>query len=379
MLSRISLFFTALAALIIGSAHAAAMIPAPPTVAATGYVLVDMHSDKILAADKADQRMEPASITKIMTAHIVFSELEAGHIKLTDQVLISERAWKMPGSRMFVEVNTRVSVEDLLRGMIIQSGNDASVALAEHIAGSEEAFANLMNEHAQRLGMHHTHFVNATGMPDPEHYTTPIDIAHLTASTIREFPQWYKLYAEKDFTYNKIHQPNRNNLLWKDKSVDGVKTGHTESAGYCLVASAERDGMRLIAVVMGTQSMKARERESLSLLNYGFRFFETHRLYAGGAKLIDARVWKGEQEALPLGLVSDLYVTIPRLQYDKLKASTQIQGRITAPVSKGDVAGEVIVELDGDKVASAPLIALQNVAEGSLWRRALDSARLWWE
>ena len=348
-------------------------VPAPPTIDATGYLLIDMDSDRVLAAKGPEQRLEPASLTKIMTAYAVFRELREGSIKASDEVLISEKAWKTPGSRMFIEVNKRVTVEDLLKGMVIQSGNDASVALAEYIAGSEEAFANLMNDHARRLGMHNTHFVNSTGLPDPEHYTTPQDIVLVTEATIREFPELYKLYAVKEFTFNEIRQHNRNNLLWRDDSVDGVKTGHTEAAGYCLVASAKRDGMRLISVVMGTKGEKARIRESSALLNYGFRFFETHRLYGAADRLTRARVWMGDREEVSLGLAEDLSVTIPRRQYDKLNARTEIRPQLQAPLSKGQKVGDVIIELAGGEVARRPLVALEDIAEGGLWRQAVDT------
>ncbi len=355
------------------AASASAPAPAPPSIAATGYLLIDIDSDMVLAAKDPDQRLEPASLTKIMTAYVVFRELNGGSVKLSDEVLVSEKAWKTPGSRMFIEVNKRVSVEDLLKGMVIQSGNDASVALAEHVAGSEEAFANLMNEHARRLGMHNTHFVNATGLPDPEHYTTPHDIALITEATIREFPELYKLYAVKEFTFNDIRQHNRNNLLWRDDSVDGVKTGHTEAAGFCLVASAKREGMRLISVVMGTDSEKARISESQSLLNYGFRFFETHRLYAATDRLTRSRVWMGDREEVSLGLSSDLHVTIPRHQYDKLNARTEIQPQLEAPLAKGQKVGEVVVELNGEEITRKPLVALEDVAEGGIWRTMVDT------
>jgi D-alanyl-D-alanine carboxypeptidase (penicillin-binding protein 5/6) len=361
------------------STVAAPPVPAPPTVAGTGHLLLDMHSGRILAESNADARLEPASLTKIMTAYVVFRELQHGNLKLEDEVLVSEKAWKTPGSRMFIEVGKRVAVQDLLRGMVVQSGNDASVALAEHIAGSEETFAGLMNEHARRLGMLNTHFVNATGLPDPEHYTTPRDVAKVTAAMIREFPELYKLYSEREFVWNGIKQPNRNLLLWRDESVDGVKTGHTEAAGYCLVSSAAREGMRLIAVVMGTSSENARATESLSLLNYGFRFFETHRLYAAGDALVRTRVWKGAQEELPLGLAQDLYVTIPRRQYDKLQARTEVNSLIEAPVSQGDALGRVIVDLDGAPVTEVPLIALTDIAEGGIFQTAIDSVLMLFE
>jgi len=352
---------------------ASVSVPAPPSVAATGYLLVDMDSDAVLAQKDADQRLEPASLTKIMTAYAVFREVNDGSVKLSDEVLVSEKAWKTPGSRMFIEVNKRVSVEELLKGMIIQSGNDASVALAEHVAGSEEAFANLMNEHARRLGMKSTHFVNATGLPDPEHYTTPHDIVLVSEASIREFPEFYKMYAVKEYTFNGIRQHNRNNLLWHDESVDGVKTGHTEAAGYCLVASAKRDGMRLISVVMGTDSEKARIRESKSLLNYGFRFYETHRLYGASDRLTRSRVWMGEQEQVALGLERDLYVTIPRHQYERLNARTEIQPQIEAPLIQGQKVGEVVVALDGEIITRRALVALEDVPEGGIWRTMVDS------
>jgi D-alanyl-D-alanine carboxypeptidase (penicillin-binding protein 5/6) len=361
------------------SVPAAAPAPAPPSIAATGYLLIDVDSDSILAAKDSEQRLEPASLTKIMTTYVVFRELRSGSVKESDEVLVSEKAWKTPGSRMFIEVNTRVSVADLLKGMIIQSGNDASVALAEHVAGSEDAFANLMNDHAQRLGMRDTHFVNATGLPDPEHYTTPRDIVMVTEATIREFPELYKLYAVKEFTFNDIRQHNRNNLLWRDKSVDGVKTGHTEAAGYCLVASAKREGMRLISVVMGTESEKARLTASQSLLNYGFRFYETHRLYGAGDRLTRTRVWMGEAEELALGLARDLYVTIPRRQYDKLNARTEIQPNLEAPIAKGQKVGEVVIELDGEVMTRQPLVALEEVPEGGIWRTVVDTVLMWLE
>lgn len=372
-------FFLLVISLLSISFSASARIPAAPEIAASGYLLMDMHSHRILVEKNADQRLEPASLTKIMTAHVVFHELTHGTLKLSDIVNVSEKAWKTPGSRMFIKVNTQVSVDDLLKGLIIQSGNDAAVALAEHIAGSEEAFANLMNEHAATLGMNDTNFVNATGLPDQYHYTTPRDITKVTEASIRDFPEFYKIYAIKEFTYNKIRQHNRNNLLWRDKSVDGVKTGHTEAAGYCLVSSAERQGMRLISVVMGTESTKARLKESSSLLNYGFRFFETHRLYGAGTALANTRVWYGEQESLSLGLAEDLYVTIPRRQYDKLQARTEVKPNIKAPIIQGQHLGEVILELEGEVVTRAPLVAMQDMPEGGVWRLAVDTVMQWFE
>ncbi len=358
---------------------AATPIPAPPRVAATGHLLIDFNSGRILSEENADARLEPASLTKIMTAYVVLSEIQAGNASLEDQVMVSEKAWRMEGSRMFIEVGKTVKLEDLLHGLIIQSGNDASVALAEHIAGSEEGFASLMNAKAERLGMGDTHFVNATGLPDADHYTTARDIARVAAATIREFPQYYSWYGIKEFTYNNIKQYNRNKLLWRDKSVDGMKTGHTESAGYCLVASAKRGGMRLISVVMGTKSENARANESQSLLTYGFRFFESHRLYQAGEGISQFRVWKGDKEQLPVGVKNDLVVTIPVRQYDKLQAKMTITRQIVAPVQKGEVVGTVHITLEGKPLLEVPLVALQAVETGGIWRRTSDAVQLWFE
>lgn len=361
-------------------AQGAGPVPAPPKVAASGHLLIDFDSGKIISEESADERLEPASLTKIMTAYVVMRELREGNLKLTEEVLVSEKAWRTPGSRMFIEVGKKVSVEKLMMGLIVQSGNDASVALAEHVAGSEESFAGLMNQHAQRLGMDNTHFVNSNGLPAEDHYTTARDMAAVAAATIREFPDYYKWYAVKKFSYN-IPNPqyNRNKLLWRDDSVDGLKTGHTEAAGYCLVASAKREDMRLISVVMGTKSENARAKVSQSLLNYGFRFFETHRLYGAGDKLSQVRTWKGDREQVGLGLNRDLFVTIPRKQYKNLKASMSINPQIIAPVSKGSTLGKVTVTLNGENVTEVPLIALESVAEGGIWELARDSALLWLE
>jgi D-alanyl-D-alanine carboxypeptidase (penicillin-binding protein 5/6) len=352
-------------------------IPQPPQLDVKAYLLMDPTSDTILAEFNADERLEPASLTKIMTAYVVFRELASGRLSLKDDALISEKAWRTGGSKMFVEVGKRIPIEDLIKGMVIQSGNDASVALAEHVAGSEPTFAELMNANAKRLGMTNSHFVNADGMPDPNHYTTARDVAKVTAATIMEFPQYYAWYAEKEFIYNNIRQPNRNLLLGRDDSVDGVKTGHTEAAGYCLVASAKRDDMRLISVIMGAKSVQARARDSLALLNYGFRFYETHKLYPGGQELERLRVWKGDVKELPVGPAKDVAVTIPRRKYDKLTARIEKNADIQAPVAKGAVVGTIVVDLDDKEVRRVPLVALQDVAEGGLWARARDSVLQW--
>jgi D-alanyl-D-alanine carboxypeptidase (penicillin-binding protein 5/6) len=354
-------------------------VPEAPDIAAEGYLLQDHHSGRILAEKNADERLEPASLTKLMTAYTVFHELRSGNITENEQVHVSKKAWKTGGSRMFIRVNTEVPVEALLKGMIIQSGNDASVALAEHVAGSEEAFAALMNAHADSLGMTGTHFVNSTGLPHPEHYSTPRDMAILARALIREFPSYYSLYSERKYTYNDITQYNRNKLLWRDDSVDGLKTGHTDAAGYCLVASAKREDMRLISVVMGTKSENARAQESQALLNYGFRFFRTHKLYAAGDTVKAIRVWKGETESLPLGLAEDLYVTVPRGRYDQLDASVTVGRNVTAPVKNGEMLGNVTLQLGGETLMERPLVALQNVSEGGIWQYVVDSVLLLFE
>ena len=354
-------------------------IPKPPSTGARSFVIQDFASGRVIAEKNANQSVEPASITKLMTAYVVFDELKSGNISLGDMVTISEKAWRTPGSRMFVEVGKQVSVEDLLQGMIIQSGNDATVALAEYIAGSEETFAALMNRHAEEIGMKGSHFVNSTGLPDKMHIMTASDIALLAARLIENYPEYYGWYSVKEFTFNDITQHNRNKLLWRDDSVDGIKTGYTESAGYCLVTSAVRDGMRLITVVLGTDSANKRVSASQALLNYGFRFFETHKLYDAGAQLANSRIWKGETESISLGLNRTLYVTIPRGRYKSLNASMHIDNRIVAPVSSGKVLGTVKVTLDDDVIAEQRLVSLQTINEGSFLQRITDEALLYFE
>ena len=361
------------------SAQAAMPIPKEPDIGARGYLVEDFLSGRAIAEKNADEPMEPASITKLMSAYVIFSEIRDGSIALEDKVRISEKAWRTQGSRMFVEVDTTVTVADLLKGMIIQSGNDATVALAEHVAGTEQGFAGLMNHHAERLGMNKSNFINSTGLPDKDHYTTARDIVRVSRAMIEDFPEYYRWYSEREFTYNDITQYNRNKLLWRDDSVDGLKTGHTESAGYCLVTSAERDGMRLISVVLGTKSEEARADASQSLLNFGFRFFETHKLYDAGSKLTTARIWKGTIENVDLGLDKTLFVTIPRGEYKRLDASLQLQEQIIAPVSLNQSLGRVVVRLDDQLVAEKDLVALQSVEEGSFWQRIVDEALLYLE
>jgi len=350
------------------------VIPKAPAIAAKSYILVDHNSGRIIAQNNADVPMAPASITKIMTAYVVFSELEEGNIQLDELVTVSKKAWKTQGSRMFIKVNSKVTVENLLQGMIIQSGNDASVALAEHIAGSEDTFAALMNQHAQELGMTKTNFLNSTGLPNPDHKTSAKDLAVLANALIERFPQYYKWYSTKEFTYNNITQPNRNKLLWRDNSVDGMKTGFTEDAGYCLVSSAKRNNMRLVSVVLGTKSVNARAQESQKLLNFGFRFYESHVIYPVGKTLKNVRIYKGSSEQLPVGVAKKIAVTIPRGQYKNLKPSINIKTLLEAPVSKGQKLGIVEIKLNGKLLTSSPLVALKTIPEGSLWQQAKDSA-----
>lgn len=359
-----------LALLLAGNAQAtSALIPAPPQVSARSYLVMDTDTGHIIAADRESERFAPASLTKMMTSYIVEYEISKGNISEEDLVLISEKAWRTGGSRMFIQEGTQVKVGDLLRGVIIQSGNDASVALAEHIAGSERAFADLMNQHARLLGMENTHFVNATGLPADDHYSSAIDLAKLAKALITRFPEHYAIYSQKYFTYNNIRQPNRNKLLWRDNSVDGIKTGHTDDAGYCLVASAKRDDMRLITVVMGTDSEEARARESQKLLSYGFRYYRTHQLYTAGAVLKDSKIWAGARDQIRLGLTEDLAVTVPRGKADQLEANIELDKVIKAPVAQGQELGKVRVSIDGETVATVPLVALEAVAEGGLFKR----------
>jgi len=351
----------------------ASIIPAPPQLAATGYLLIDADSGKVLVEHNAEQRLPPASLTKMLTSYIAASEIVKGNIALDDQVLISVKAWRTGGSKMFIREGTRVSVENLERGIIIQSGNDASVALAEHIAGAEEAFADLMNGYAQQLGMVSSQFKNATGLPMAGHYTTAKDLAVLAKAIINDYPEHYKLYSEKYFTYNDIRQPNRNRLLWRDNAVDGIKTGHTDEAGYCLVSSAKKNNMRLISVVMGTRSEEARAAESQKLLTYGFRFFETHRLYEANSELKKTRVWGGQKEEVSLGISQDLVITIPRGQQKKLGANLDVDRFIEADVVAGTEYGLVSVMFDGENVVSAPLVALETVEQASFFKHLWDS------
>jgi len=352
----------------------AANIPVPkaPDINASSYILMDHDTGKVVAESNVDETKDPASITKLMTAYVVYAALERGDISLDDDVLISEKAWLAIGSRMFVEVNKRVNLDLLLQGLIVQSGNDASIALAEHIAGDEASFADLMNHTAQQLGLQNTHFMNATGLTDPEHYTTARDIALLASAIVRDFPEEYKRYAQKQFTYNGIKQYNRNKLLWRDATVDGLKTGHTEAAKYCLASSAIRENMRLISVVLGAPSKEARATQSQSLLNYGFRFYKTNTLYTAGQQLIEKRVRFGVDKQVSLGVAEDILVTTARSHYKNIKPSIELATEIIAPITKGQVLGAVRIQLGDEILAEHPLVALQDIAEGSWWQKLMD-------
>ncbi|MCK4493320.1 MAG: D-alanyl-D-alanine carboxypeptidase [Methylococcales bacterium] len=374
-LSHCRQFFLATALFLLQAllvADAAILMPSPPTIVGSSYLLVDFNSHKVLASKDPDKRLAPASLTKIMTAYVVFSQIQKKVIKLTDQVTVSEKAWKTKGSRMFLKLGSQVTIEKLLKGLIIQSGNDAAVALAEHVSGSEEAFVDEMNMIAESLKLENTKFKNSMGLPIEGHYTTAQDLITLTRALIKNFPEYYIWDSQKEFTYNKITQKNRNRLLWKDNSVDGVKTGYTKEAGYCMVASAKRNEMRLISVIMGTKSKAARASQSHSLLNYGFRFYKTHRLYKKDETIKAARIWKGERKQVKLGVDKDLYVTVAKRYYKDLKIETTIDKNILAPIKMGDKYGNITITLDNKLISSTPLIALETVEIGSIFQRFYD-------
>jgi len=358
---------------------AAAFDIPPPEVKAVAYILVDFRTGEVLAEKDADKPREPASLTKIMTAYTVFHELKAGNLKLQDMATISENAWRTGGSKTFVAVGKQVGVEDLIKGMIIQSGNDASIALAEHIGGNVGTFATLMNEHAKRIGMTNSHFLNPEGLPAPGHVTTARDMAKLAAALIRDFPEYYHWFAIKEYVFHNITQHNRNTLLLKDPSVDGIKTGHTEGAGYCLVASAKREETRLLSVVLGSTSMSVRATESQALLNYGFAFFENVKVLATGQPVGKATVWKGDKDAIDVGTDEDLFVTQPRRDKKKLVTVIRLSDHVEAPVAKGAKVGEVDVTEDGKVVKTAQLVALEDVKEGGLFTRLSDGFMLWFK
>jgi len=375
MFVRIIPFFFCLLLGFLNPAYAISTVPEQPKLEAAQYLLVDFLSGTELAAKEPDKRIEPASITKLMTAYILYQELDKGNIKLDDRVLVSEKAWKMEGSRMFLEAGKKVPLERMISGLIIQSGNDAAIALAEHTAGSEDNFVRKMNAQAVRLGMTNTNFVNVTGWPNPRHYMSARDIIKLTRAVITEYPEHYKRYKHKEYSYNGIKQYNRNKLLWHDKTVDGVKTGHTESAGYCLLSSAQRGSMRLISVVLGAESDKKRSNYSQQLLEYGFRFYETHKLYDENSVLTEARVWKGQRSSVPTGILEDFYVTIPKGHYSQLKGLMEINKSIDAPVKRGDVIGMAIIKDIDRVVLQKPLVAMDSVDTGGTWTNITDSIK----
>jgi D-alanyl-D-alanine carboxypeptidase (penicillin-binding protein 5/6) len=348
----------------------------PPVIAAKSYLLLDFHSRQTLASQRADERFEPASLTKLMTAYLTFGALKQKKIQPGQTVPVSERAWKAEGSRMFIEPRKAVSVDELIRGMIVQSGNDACVALAELIAGSEEAFAQLMNQEAQRLGMKNTSFMNSTGLPNAQHYSTAFDLALLASAIIRDFPEYHPLYSMKEFRYNNITQANRNRLLWSDPTVDGMKTGYTENAGYCLITSAKRGERRLLTVVLGTSSETARAAESQKLLNYGFQFYDSVKLYDANQAVATLPLWKGSGNSVKAGFVNDMYVSIPKGQADKLKAQLESQQPLVAPIAAGQKLGVMKLTLDGKPYAEIPVVALDNVALAGIFGRGWDSIRL---
>ena len=351
----------------------------PPSVAAPAYVLLDVTSGQFIVAQNPDEHREPASLTKLMTAYLAFAALRDKTITGSQMVNVSNVAWKVEGSRMFIEPRKAVSVDELLRGLIVQSGNDAAIALAELVAGSEAAFADRMNAEAKRLGLSNTHFTNATGLAHPQHYSSAADVARLAAAVIRDFPEYYSLYSMKEYRYNNITQPNRNRLLWTDPYVDGMKTGHTDAAGWCLVASAKRGQRRLLSVVLGAPSDAARASESQKLLNYGFQAFDTVQLYQSGQQISSLRVWKGAQQQVPAGFFADNYMTLPKGRADKLAVAMTAAEPLTAPVTKGQRVGTLRVSYEGKQIADFPMVALQDVPLGSFFGRAWDTVRLWFK
>ena len=372
MSPRIVLAFLLLA---IASAHAQA--PQPPAVAASAWLLMDTGSGQFIAAAHPEERVEPASLTKLMTAYLVFAALRDKSIARDQTVQVSERAWHAPGSRMFIEPRKPVTVEELIQGMVVQSGNDACIALAELVAGSEDVFAQMMNREAKRLGMKDTSFVNASGLPDPKHYSTAHDLALLAAALIRDFPQDYRYYSMREYRYNNITQQNRNRLLWLDPNIDGVKTGYTENAGYCLIASAKRGPRRLLSVVLGTSSESVRAQESLKLLNFGFQVYDTVNVYSKGQTISTLQVWKGSESRLKAGAGADLAVTVPKGSAERLKAELVSQQPLLAPVSAGQRVGTVRVSLDSKLLREYPVVALEAVGVAGIFGRAWDTMRLW--
>ena len=380
-ISPIALLGAALTLLVSGTASASLPIPKAPSVDARSYILIDYASGNTLAEQLPDERVEPASITKVMTVYVAFDQLRTGRIHMNDDVLISEKAWRQgidsTESRMFISVGQKVKLGDLLRGIIIQSGNDAAVAVAEYIGGTESGFAEIMNHYAEQLGLKGTHYQDASGLPNPQHYTTARDIATLSRALIRDFPEYYKIFNEREYTFHNIRQQNRNGLLNRDSSVDGIKTGHTSSAGYCLATSANRDGMRLISVVMGSPSIKAREDASAALINYGYTFYESAKVKQRNAVIATPRVFKGAAPAAQVGVDHDIIVTVGRGDAATLQTTTRLDDPLIAPLPAGKRVGELTLTSNGQVVTRTPLVVLKPVPEGGLWTQAVDSISLW--
>jgi D-alanyl-D-alanine carboxypeptidase (penicillin-binding protein 5/6) len=388
LINRLSVALLLVTALVItsappaGAAATSIPVPQPPQVQTTGYILVDYASGRVLAEQKSGERMEPASLTKLMTAYLVFTALKEKRLRLDEPVVMSEYAWRTggagsDGSTSYIPLNSRVPAEVLIKGMIVQSGNDATIALAERLAGTEPAFVEQMNSVAKNLGLNGSHFDNSWGGPSPVHYTTAADLATLARALIREYPEYYRYYSMREFTWNNITQRNRNGMLARDPSVDGLKTGHTDSAKYCLATSAKRGGMRLVSVVLGSPSVKAREDASAALLNYGFTFYETVKLHEGRKMMLKPRVYKGSQEFVAVGTTSDLYVTVARGEGGALLKSADVKGKLVAPLKQNDKVGEFTVSAGGQRIASQPLVVLEDVAEGGFFHRLSDSVSLW--
>jgi D-alanyl-D-alanine carboxypeptidase (penicillin-binding protein 5/6) len=377
MMLRPTLLTLLLALAALPAFGAAQVMPTPPQIAARNWIMVDFASGQTLAESQADQKIEPASLTKLMSAYVIFNALRDGRLKMDEQVLISEHAWRAEGSRTFVQVGTRVPVDVLVKGMIVQSGNDATIALAERVGGSEPAFVQMMNTWAQRLGMNGTHFEDASGLPSPSHYSTARDLATLSRAIIRDFPEYYSIYSMREYTWNNIRQENRNGLLERDPSVDGIKTGHTDSAGYCLISSAKRQGMRLVSVVLGSGSVKDRENGSAALLAYGFNFYETVTVRKRGDTVLKGRVYKGSEEYVAAVPASDVQITVPHGQGLSIVTHATLQRPLLAPLAANKAIGEMQIELGGKKVASVPLYPAAAVPIGGWWRRMVDTISLW--
>jgi serine-type D-Ala-D-Ala carboxypeptidase (penicillin-binding protein 5/6) len=372
-------FLLPLLALLLASSAHAQLAPAPPPLAARAWLLIDHNSNQPLASQAADERVEPASLTKLMTAYLTFAALKQGLLKGDQQVPVSERAWKAPGSRMFIEPKKPVTVDELIRGMIVQSGNDACIALAEAIGGSEEGFVAMMNREAARLGLANTHFMNATGLPGAQHYSTATDLARLASALIRDFPEFYPIYSMKEYAYNRISQPNRNRLLWLDPTVDGVKTGHTEAAGYCLIASSKRGSRRLLSVVLGTNSDSMRAQESLKLLNFGYLAFDAVKLYDKGQTVSQPKVFKGTQATVKAGFAEDFVLSLPKGMADRLKVQMVSVQPLLAPVQRGQRIATLKLTLDDKPWGEYPVVALENVSVAGVFGRAWDTIRLWFQ